>query len=137
MPKVRWIMTVFAVWLACVWGVVWASAAWRYQRGTTVLVPVVIGEVRVEVWPVVMLADRFSPYGYSMFSSEPTNARWVGVWYQNRATGTTLRLAAFTPPTWPITALAVVTVMITIWLWLDKRQKLIDEIFIRKYNLHL
>ena len=117
--RARWILTGFMVWLAFVATIVLASEQWKYHRGSKLLVPIFGGsELRIEVWPVVVLADRSSPYGYSMFSDEPTNARWVGIWYDDFLSGTTLRLAAFTLPPWPLLIMAATTVITAGWLWL-------------------
>jgi hypothetical protein len=122
--RARWIVTGFMVWLAFVATIVLASEQWKYHRGSKLLVPIAGGyDLRVEVWPIVVLADRFSPYGYSMFSDEPTNARWVGIWYEDRLSGTTLRLAAFTLPTWPLAIMATPTAITAGWLWLLRARR--------------
>ncbi len=121
--QARWAVTGLMVWLVLVAAIVLASEQWKYRRGSKVLLPIAGGaELRVEVWPLVVLADRFSPYGYSMFSSDNTNARWVAVWYENRRTGTTTRLAAFTLPTWPPLAMAGTAMLAAGWTWRDQRR---------------
>jgi hypothetical protein len=111
--------TIWTLWLALVFLVVWSSGQFKYHKGSKLLLPLLPSRLlRVEVWPVVVLADRDSPYGYSSFSDEPTNARWVGIWYHDLAAGATERLAAFTVPTWPLNVDAAGTSLVLLLLQL-------------------
>ena len=122
--QLRWIVRVFAVWATLVAALVAVSDGWKYYHGVKLVVPFLWNqEIRVEVWPVAVLADRFNPRPYASFafSFDASNARWVGVWYQDLAAGIVLRLAAFTVPTWPIMVLAAATASLTGALWVVER----------------
>ena len=122
--RLRRIGLVFAVWATLVAALVSVSDGWKYYHGVKFVVPLVWNqELRVEVWPVEVLADRFNPRPYASFafSFDASNARWVGIWYQDLHRGIVLRLAAFTVPTWPIMALAATIASLTSALWVVER----------------
>ena len=83
---------------------VWASGQWKYRRGSAFAVAVAPGHViHMEVWPVAVLAERWSPYDwYYSFSDHDANARWIGLWYDDAAAGRRKQLLAFTLPIWPL-----------------------------------
>ena len=123
--QLRRIVMVFAVWAALVAALVGVSDGWKYYHGVKLIVPLVRNqEIRVEVWPVTVLADRFNPRPYASFafSFDSPNSRWVGIWYQDLPVGIVLRLAAFTVPTWPIMALAATIALLTGSLWVVERR---------------
>jgi hypothetical protein len=104
-----------AVCCTLVYLVVAGSASRRFQRGHSLIIPVAPGRaVVVDVWPVAVLGDRFSPYSWSYsYSDLATNDRWAGIWYQNTVAGSRWRLLAFSLPTWPLSV-----AMVGIWLLL-------------------
>ena len=123
--QLRRIGLVFAVWATLVAALVAVSDGWKYYHGVKFIVPLVRNqEIRVEVWPVTVLADRFNPRPYASFafSFDSPNSRWVGIWYQDLPVGIVLRLAAFTVPTWPIMALAATIALLTGSLWVVERR---------------
>lgn len=84
---------------------VWATGRWEYRRGQTFITAIAPGyRLLVEVWPLAVLSERFSPYSYhfSFFDPQARNARWVSIWYENAAAKTRTRLVSFVVPTWPL-----------------------------------
>jgi hypothetical protein len=111
LDRMRLALMVMALMLGLLSLGTWTSAEWSFRRAKAIVVLVVPGRaLHVEVWPLPILAERFSPYDwYYAFSAEDTTSRWVGLWYQDNQAGTRKRLAAFVLPRWPLTAATVGT----------------------------
>ena len=106
--------------MALCYGLVYAGVAargqWTYQRGKALAIPFAPARaIIVEVWPLALLAERYNPYSraFLYFDPDSRDARWISIWYDDRAAGTRKRLAVVTLPRWPLTVSATV-----VWLLL-------------------
>lgn len=106
---------------------IWVSGQWNYRRGSAFAIPVAPGHaIHLEIWPVAVLAERWSPYDwYYSFSNTQANARWIGLWYEDTGAGRRKQLLTFTLPTWPLVletgGLIIALIGLSIWRQMPRR----------------
>ncbi len=74
----------------------------------------------IRVWSFAGPAMGYGMVNNPFYRAPRRAARslWIGVWYENLATGTTIRLIAVTLPAWPLLLLGTSLAGGAVWLWI-------------------